>query len=189
MIRLHEEKIQKKGTESATFRLDSEMLDALKREAGQREISLNTFVNQIVKRFVQWDMHSSKAGMMHVPKPLLIDIIEKLDEKQISDMAAKHGMDVMRTVVLFLKNRYDAPSFLRVFEDWMKVSSIPYKHSKDSDTEVYVMQHELGLKWSHYFKVFVEKILESFKMKVLQFEVSEKTLSFRIEAEEKVIQR
>jgi hypothetical protein len=185
---VHEEKLEKKGTESATFRLDSEMLTALKREAEQREISLNTFVNQIVRRFVQWDMHSSKAGMMQVPKPLLIDIIDVLDEKQISDMAAKHARDVMRTVVLFLKNRYDAPSFLTVFEDWMKVSSIPYKHSDERDTEVYVMQHELGLKWSQYFKVFVEKILESFKLKVVEFEVSDKTLSFRIESEQKVRQ-
>ncbi len=133
-------------------------------------------------------MHSSKAGMIHVPRAILIDIISILDEKQISDMAAKHARDVMRTIVLFLKNRYDAPSFLTVFEDWMKVSGIPYKHSKEGGTEVYVMQHELGLKWSQYFKVFVEKILESFKLKPLEFEVSEKTLSFRIEAEEKVRQ-
>jgi hypothetical protein len=185
---MHEEKLEKKGTESATFRLDGEMLAALKREAEQREISLNTFVNQIVRRFVQWDMHSAKAGMMQVPKPLLVDIIELLDEKQISHLANKHARDVMRTVVLFLKNRYDAPSFLTVFEDWMKVSSVAYRHTKESDFEVYVMQHELGLKWSQYFKVFVEKILESFNLKVLEFEVSEKTLSFRIETESKVRQ-
>jgi hypothetical protein len=177
-----EEKVAKKGTESATFRIDSDSLAALKKEAEQREVSLNTFVNQILRRFVQWDMHSSKAGMMQVPRQLLVDIIDTMDEKTITTMAAKHARDVMRTVVLFLKNRYDAPSFLTVFEDWMKVSGIPYRHEGTSDYAVYVMQHELGIKWSLYFKIFVEKILESFKMKVLEFDISEKTLSFKIES-------
>lgn len=183
---MHEEKPQKKGTESATFRIDSETLSALRKESEQREVSLNTFINQILRRFVQWDIHSTKAGMMQIPKPLLVDIMETMDEKIISDMAVKHARDVMRTVVLFLKNRYDAPSFLTVFEDWMKVSGIPYKHVTEKEYNVYVMQHELGLKWSLYFKIFVEKILASFKIKVLEFDISDKTLSFKIESEANV---
>ena len=37
-----------------TFRIDESIMNKLRNESEQREVSLNTLVNQILKRFVEW---------------------------------------------------------------------------------------------------------------------------------------
>ncbi len=54
-------------TRSITFRLDSNTVDNLQREADQKEISLNVLVNQVLRRYVKWDTFEPKIGMMPVP--------------------------------------------------------------------------------------------------------------------------
>lgn len=58
-------------TRSITFRLDSNTVDNLQREADQKEISLNVLVNQVLRRYVKWDTFEPKIGMMPVPKIIL----------------------------------------------------------------------------------------------------------------------
>jgi hypothetical protein len=67
----------KKKTRSVTFRLDASVIDELQTEADTREISLNVLVNQVLKRFAEWDRFESKIGMMPVPKIMLSTLIDK----------------------------------------------------------------------------------------------------------------
>jgi hypothetical protein len=60
-----------KRTRSMTFRLDTQVIDELQSEADQREISLNVLVNQVLKRYNEWDRYENKIGMMPVPKMML----------------------------------------------------------------------------------------------------------------------
>src|SRR5687768_151359 len=66
-----------KKTRSVTFRLDASVIDELQTEADTREISLNVLVNQVLKRFAEWDRFESKIGMMPVPKIMLSTLIDK----------------------------------------------------------------------------------------------------------------
>ena len=49
-----------KKTVTMTFRLDENSVQKLREESEYRQISLNTLVNQILRRFVEWDMYESK---------------------------------------------------------------------------------------------------------------------------------
>ena len=64
-------------TRSITFRLNSSILEGLQREANQKEISLNVLINQILKRYSDWDRYENKIGMMPVPKMMLKTLIDK----------------------------------------------------------------------------------------------------------------
>src|SRR5215208_1671514 len=74
---MHHQSDQSKKTRSVTFRLDSSVLDELQHEADQKEISLNVSVNQILKRYCQWDRYENRIGMMPVPKIMLSSLIDK----------------------------------------------------------------------------------------------------------------
>ncbi len=67
----------KKKTRSVTFSFDASVIDELQTEADTREISLNVLVNQVLKRFAEWDRFESKIGMMPVPKIMLSTLIDK----------------------------------------------------------------------------------------------------------------
>lgn len=57
-------------------RLDSNTVDNLQREADQKEISLNVLVNQILRRYVKWDIFEPKIGM-HIPQIILSTCFNK----------------------------------------------------------------------------------------------------------------
>jgi hypothetical protein len=150
-------------TRSITFRLDSSIIDEMQREADQKETSLNVLVNQVLKRYTEWDRYESKIGMMPVPKVMLSSLIDKSiaiakDNIGIKDIepyraqilksAAQIAFNIMKDSVLFMKKQYNLWVVLAVLQEYMKVSGINSDHRIEGGRKhVFVIQHELGENW------------------------------------------
>lgn len=154
---------QSKKTRSITFRLDSSVIDELQAEADNREISLNVLVNQVLKRYSEWDRFENKIGMKPVPKVILSTIIDRAisvaKNSGIKDIdrycdeiireAAQAAFGLMKDSVLFMKRQYNLWVVLSVLEEYMKVSGIKADHKLEgSRKHVFIIQHELGENWS-----------------------------------------
>ena len=112
---------QNRKTRSVTFRIDSTVIDELQAESDNREISLNVLVNQVLKRYAEWDRYENKIGMMPVPKVMLSTLIDRAIatakaggikdmeryRSEILKQAAKIEFDLMKYSVLFMKKQYN----------------------------------------------------------------------------------
>ena len=167
---------QSKKTRSVTFRLDSSVIDVLQAEADNREISLNVIVNQILKRYSEWDRFENKIGMMPVPKVILSSLIDKaiavakssgikdVDRyrDEIIKQAAQIAFGLMKDSVLFMKRQYNLWVVLAVLEEYMKVSGIKADHKLEgSRKHVFIIQHELGENWSLFTKELLVLIFQN----------------------------
>lgn len=70
------------ATVTVTFRIDENVMDVLRSESEKREVSLNTMVNQVLRRFTEWDMYEPKVGMIPIARPLVSALFESVDEKR-----------------------------------------------------------------------------------------------------------
>ena len=68
----------RKNTVTVTFRLDKNLITILRSESERQHISLNTMVNLIIQRFVEWDMYESKLGMVSFLRPVVVECMERL---------------------------------------------------------------------------------------------------------------
>lgn len=103
---------ESKKTATMTFRLDENVLRILRSESKHNQITLNSLVNQLLKRYVEWDMFEPKVGMIPIAKPIVIQLFSKMTKEDISNMATEIGKDVVHDIALFMKNRMDwNPSF------------------------------------------------------------------------------
>ena len=167
---------QNRKTRSVTFRIDSSVIDELQAESDNREISLNVLVNQVLKRYADWDRYENKIGMMPVPKVMLSTLIDRtiataktagikdMDryKNEILKQAAKIAFDLMKDSVLFMKKQYNLWVVLSVLEEYMKVSGIKADHRiEGSGRHVFVVQHELGENWSLFTKELFSMIFEN----------------------------
>lgn len=167
---------QSKKTRSVTFRLDSTVIDELQTEADNREISLNVLVNQVMKRYSEWDRFENKIGMMPVPKVILSSLIDKaisvaksngikdVDRyrDEIIKQAAQLAFGLMKDSVLFMKRQYNLWVVLAVLEEYMKVSGIKADHKiEGSRKHVFIIQHELGENWSLFTKELLGLIFQN----------------------------
>jgi hypothetical protein len=159
-----------------TFRLDASVIDELQTEADNREISLNVLVNQVLKRYSEWDRFETKIGMMPVPKVILSSLIDRaisvakssgvkdIDRyrDEIIKQAAQLAFSLMKDSVLFMKRQYNLWVVLAVLEEYMKVSGIKADHKiEGSRKHVFIIQHDLGENWSLFTKELLGLIFQT----------------------------
>jgi hypothetical protein len=112
-----------------TFRIDENVIKILRSESKRNQITLNSLVNQLLKRYVEWDMYQPKVGLVPIAKPIVVELFSKMSKEDISTMAKEIGKDVVHDIALFMKNRMDLDSFLSWFERRMASSLTETNHT------------------------------------------------------------
>lgn len=175
--------INKAGkTRSITFRLESSIIEELQTEAEYRETSLNVLINQILRRYSNWERYENKMGMLPVPKIMLSRMMDEVmkfgKENGIEDISTFRNLLMkelsqiafifLKDSVLLIKKNYNLLTVLEVLEQYMKVVGINSDHRIDEDGKhIYVIQHKLGENWSLFIKEFLILIFENLgKVKV-----------------------
>jgi len=169
-------------TRSITFRLESSVIEELQFEADYRETSLNVLINQILRRYSNWERYENKIGMIPIPKVILFSVMDQViksgSENGIEDMTrfkeslvkdlAQVAFNFLKDSVLLINKNYIGISVLEVLEQYMKVIGINSDHRVDEDgRHVYVIQHKLGEVWSLFIKELLILIFENLgKVKV-----------------------
>jgi hypothetical protein len=174
-LEMHQNTLPYKKSRSVTFRLDSKVIEELQTEADNKEISLNILINQVLKRYSEWDKYQSQIGMMPVPKIILSTLIDKAISiatsngikdishyrDEIISQAAELAFSLMKDSILFMKKHYNLWVVLSVLEEYMKVSGIKADHKiENSRKHVFIIQHELGENWSLFTKELLALIFE-----------------------------
>ena len=177
------ETIKQHQSESITFRLDSDILNKLHHEADQKDISVNTLVSHIIRRHIDWHSNAAKAGFVTVRRGLLINLINRLSEKEISSIAEYIAKNETKDFVLLLRNKYNIESSLDVIETWIKISGYPYRHEVKYTQHTYVIQHDLGKNWSLYMAEQYGFLFEEFGLQRVEFDINHNTLDFIVDTE------
>lgn len=130
--------------------MGKDLLNELRREAENRQISLNTLANQMFKQFIDWHFSAAKAGWIPAQREMLRKLINKYSDEESRELGKYVADFQMPDLILLLRRQYDFDSFLDVMEALLKVSQFPYNHSENDGKHVFVIQHDLGKKWSLY---------------------------------------
>lgn len=176
---------KKAPSESITLRISKHVLDRIRKEADNKEISLNTLANQIFTHHVDWNNDAPKAGMVSFPKPLLERIIEKHSEREVSEIAEYIAKNHVKNIILMLRKENSIEAFLDVIESWVRASGFPFmhEHDKDSSTHSFVIQHDLNKKWSLYLAELFKFMFAELGTKDRgSFEVTDSMLMFKIQS-------
>ncbi|MFQ5940119.1 MAG: hypothetical protein ACE5KA_00250 [Nitrososphaerales archaeon] len=172
---------KKKKTSVMSFRLDEDIVEALRQEAEDEEISLNVLANHVFRRYVEWERDAQKAGFIPMTRELLITLIDEIDDKRIEELVRKIGKDVAKEQILYMESKYDLDSFVKWLESRNRISGFAQKHVVDGKIHEFIIQHDLNVKWSLYMKTLFEVILEDVYKKKVDFQLTPSTLVFKLE--------
>ena len=178
-------KYRKLNSASLTFRLDEDNVKKLRIEAQKQGISLNSFVNQMLKSFLDWYIFEPKVGFVPILKPVVKELFTKLSKEQITQIAANTGKEEVQNAVYFMKGKIDLDSFLSWLENRMKNSSIQVSHTFDrpSMTHTYVIKHDICENWSLYLKQIIEYVFNDVFQKKVELSESSSMLTFKFNEE------
>ena len=167
---------KKEPTRSITYRLPEKLVLELETESTQRSISQNVLVKQILEKYVQWDRFSNKIGMIPVPKGILESLGVELDGKDIDEIITMI-FPMIKDTVLFMKGGYDLKRCVETLEDYMRASGMNSDHRVEGDVHIFLIQHDLGMKWSVFTEQLLTQVFRSFLPdKELKFQTTENTV-------------
>lgn len=173
------ERIAKSSNGSVTFRFDNDILNQLRSESDQKRISLNTLASQIFRSHVEYDMYASRAGMASFPKSLLVWIMDRLTEQEVDQLSEYIAKNEIKDMTLLVKNQYSISAFLDMIESWLRVSGFAYRrHVSDSD-QTFVIQHDMGKRWSTYFEKLIKYVFEDLNENKPAFNITDNSIAIR----------
>lgn len=180
-------KIRAGPSESVSFRLPYDILYKLRQEAKRKEISVDRLMTQIAKQHTDWYVNASQIGFISVRKSLIMKLLDEIGEdekiKGIAREVAKGSSDFL----LLIKKQYNIPieSALDFIESWIKESGYPYLHDisgVDQNIHHFVIQHDMGLKWSLYLsEIYRDLFEELFSITGVHFDMTDNTVGFTLD--------
>ena len=167
---------KKDPTRSITYRLPEKLINELETEAAQKSISQNVLVKQILEKYVEWDRFSDKIGMIPVPKGILQSLGDELDGKDIDEII-NLIFPMIKDTVMFIKGGYDIKRCVETLEDYMRASGMTSDHRIESDVHTFLIQHDLGMKWSVFTEQLLTQVFRNFLPDMeLKFQTTDNTV-------------
>lgn len=173
--------VKKETTRSITYRLPAKVVEGLETEAMQKNISHNVLVKQILEKYLVWDRFADKIGMIPIPKSILDEIGKEMSGADINRMI-NAIVPLIKESVLFMKGSYDLKRCIETLEEYVRASSMKSDHRIEGAMHHFIVQHELGLKWSFFTEQLFREIFHEFvPNKSLKVQTTEKTVIASIE--------
>lgn len=167
-------------SESITFRIEKSILDELRSEADQKMESVNTLVNQIIKSYIQWHKPAKKAGLGYFSKVLLAKSMSYLTDEQVIQMTEEFYNHHLRDIMHMLKTSNTFSSFMNGLRSWLDSSGYNFRYDRFNGMDIYVIQFDLGRKFSLYFKTQMQLAFGQFKIKNAETEMTDNTVILKI---------
>lgn len=175
------EKVRSSPSGNVTLRFDGKVLDHLKREADQRRVSLNTLASQIFKTHAEFSGAAATAGMVSFPKNLLIRLMNKLSEDEVKQLSQEIAKNEMKDTLFMMKHKYSTEAFVDLIESWIRVSGFAYTHDQSERTHSFIIQHDMGKRWSMYLAELFKYVFDDLGAKWADFQITENTVTFNVD--------
>ncbi|MGN6346255.1 MAG: hypothetical protein ACTHJ7_04030 [Candidatus Nitrosocosmicus sp.] len=157
----------KRDKKRVYFSIEKTVLDDLQQEAEQKMESVNTLVNQILKSYLQWHKLAKKARLAYISKDLMAKTIDHLSDEQIIQMTEEFCKKRLVDIIHMLRDENTFESFMEAICLWFEVSGFNYRleRNDEDDTDLYIIQFDMGRKWSLYFKMQMQLVFEYYNVK------------------------
>lgn len=165
-------------TRSISFRLPEELIEEIQTEARNNDVSPNVLVHRILERYTRWDSSAAKAGYIPVTKGLVFELLSRISEKEIVEIANLVEKKEFTDIALLLRNKFDIESVLDIIEMRAKVSGFPYRYTVKGTIHSFVIQHDINEKWSLYLASRYKSAFEELGLTSVKFKTTVNTVLF-----------
>lgn len=172
-------------SKSISFRLPEELVGEVLTEAQLNDVSPNVLVYKILDRYIKWDSRAAKAGYIPVTKGLVRELFDKITDKEVIEIAERVERTEFADIILLLRNEFNIESVFDIIISRAKVSGFPYRYEVKGNMHSFVIQHDLGAKWSLYLATRYKAAFEDVGLTSFKFRTAPNTIQFDVALEKK----
>lgn len=164
-----------------SFRIDAESKGMLEKESQIKHTTINNLLNSIVRKHIKWDRFAQEIGLVFLSKPIYRKLLANMSDKEIIIIASTICRSTIRDATMFQKGSVNFQNLLETIDLWLENSHIPFRRfTINKKNEKYVIQHDLGKKYSLYLFISITTLFSEIGSTVKKEDLTEQTLDFEI---------
>jgi len=119
-------------------------------------------------------------GLIPVPISMLQLFGDDLDGQDIDEII-NLIFPTIKDTVMFIKGGYDLKRCIETLEDYMRASGMNSDHRVNGNVHSFIIQHDLGSKWSVFTEQLLKQVFRSFLPdKELDFQTTDSTVILNV---------
>ena len=170
----------KSKTDVISIRIDDALGEKLHDEAELKNLNLNTLVNQILHRHVEWEDIIYKMGWISMSKRALKEFLATMDKRSLIQIAQTVGKTEFTNATKFAYGNFTFENAIALLERWIKNNYLKYSHNFEQNKSIYVIQHYLGKNWSVFFLESIDTAFQDLGHKLEGKSADENCCTFEI---------
>ena len=164
-----------------SFRIDTKAKDALETACTLENVPVNQTLNKLVQKHLTWDKFAKEIGLVFISKSIFRNILTKLTDSEIKVLATTICRGTFRDATIFMKGDLTCKNLLEIVDMWITNSHIPFrKMALENQNTRYIIQHELGVKYSTYLFTAITTLLSELGYSSQNKQLEDNTLTFEI---------
>jgi hypothetical protein len=157
-----------------------DLASSLESECKEEHTSLNSKIHQILRFYYTWQKPVKGVPLIPVNKTFHKRTLEKISEKEISEIASGTIPQVLKNIIAFRGRSFNFESLLEQIEEYFKVCQFNFVHSVEDGEHKYVIIHDMGKNFSAYLKSSMSPSFNELGHKLTDVDMADSTYSFKI---------
>jgi len=143
-----------------TVRFDRELDMELQAIANHSKMTVNAVVNRSVRRFLEWDMHAERFGIMQASPTLLTTLMIRMPLEEARRIGRALAKDIVRPSIVDMLGEFTFENTMEYFRRFAAYAGrFQFEHRIEDRKHVIVIRHPLGSKWSAYYEGMMDGTL------------------------------
>ncbi len=176
---VQEKQILKK-TDNVSIRIDSELSSKLHEKCMEQKISLNTLINHLLEKQVNWHELTTEMGWIPMFRSTFRELSDSISKDKIVKIAETAGLSDLKNSLNYLYGYIELDSILDLFKKRWHSMNVKYREIEVNGKNKIIIQHDLGKNWPYFIVGQMNAILNEIGYRIMNDEYNEQGFSFEI---------
>ena len=176
---VQEKQILKK-TDNVSIRIDSELSSKLHEKCMEQKISLNTLINHLLEKQVNWHELTTEMGWIPMFRTTFRELSDSISKDKIVKIAETVGLSDLKNSLNYLYGYIELDSILDLFKKTLHNMNVQYREIEVNGKNKIIIQHDLGKNWPYFIIRQMNAILNEIGYRIMNDEHNEQGFSFEI---------
>jgi hypothetical protein len=176
---VQEKQILKK-TDNVSIRIDSELSNNLHEKCMEQKISLNTLINHLLEKQVNWHELTTEMGWIPMFRSTFRELSDSISKDKIVKIAETAGLSDLKNSLNYLYGYIELDSILDLFKKRWHNMNVKYREIEINGKNKIIIQHDLGKNWPYFIVGQMNAILNEIGYRIMNDEYNEQGFSFEI---------
>ncbi|MCV0392360.1 MAG: hypothetical protein K5790_03580 [Nitrosopumilus sp.] len=176
---LQENRILKK-TDNVSIRIDSELSNKLHEKCIEQKISLNTLINHILEKQVNWNDLGNEMGWITIFRSTFKDLLDSSSIESIQQIASSTGTNDFKNSLNYFYGNISLETILDLFKKRLQSMNIQFRMIESDGSKKIIIQHDLGKNWPYLVVTQMNTVLNDVGHRIINDQYNKSGFSFEI---------